>query len=160
MWSGFQGEGIKTVLPNEAHAKITCRLVSNQRPEKIVKLVTAHVEKYTPPGVTATVSSEPIGGKPYTIPSDHSGQPGWWATFCGSSTAANPTACAAAAASPSLASFLTNWACTPSALALPCANQGAHAPDEFFRLSSFVRGQAAYCQLLHKFAEARSEEME
>ena len=39
-------------------------------------------------------------------------------------------------------------------------DEGAHAPDEFFRLSSFVRGQAAYCQLLHSFAEARSEEME
>ena len=32
IWGGFQGEGVKTVLPNAAHAKITCRLVPDQDP--------------------------------------------------------------------------------------------------------------------------------
>lgn len=50
IWGGFQGEGIKTVLPNEAHAKITCRLVANQDPATIIDLITRHVERYTPPG--------------------------------------------------------------------------------------------------------------
>ncbi len=37
IWGGFQGEGAKTVLPSKAYAKISMRLVPNQKPEKIAK---------------------------------------------------------------------------------------------------------------------------
>jgi acetylornithine deacetylase/succinyl-diaminopimelate desuccinylase-like protein len=39
IYGGFQGEGIKTVLPSLAHAKITCRLVPDQDPDEIVELL-------------------------------------------------------------------------------------------------------------------------
>lgn len=70
LWGGFQGEGIKTVLPNEAHAKITCRLVPNQDPDEIVELLTSHVDAHTPPGVTVTVTPFDKGA-PYVTPYDH-----------------------------------------------------------------------------------------
>ncbi|WP_027962999.1 dipeptidase [Halalkalibacillus halophilus] len=70
MFGGFQGEGIKTVLPNEATAKITCRLVPDQDPEKIVQALTDHVHAQTPKGVTVEVT--PFDkGKPYVTPFDH-----------------------------------------------------------------------------------------
>ena len=59
IWGGFQGEGIKTVLPNEAHAKITCRLVPDQEPATIVELLARHVERHTPVGVRVTVHPLP-----------------------------------------------------------------------------------------------------
>lgn len=64
MLSGYTGEGAKTVLPAKAMAKVSCRLVPNQTPEEIEKLMRAHVERVTPPGVTATV--RPLhGGRPW-----------------------------------------------------------------------------------------------
>src|SRR5207249_4698153 len=65
IWGGFQGEGVKTVLPADAHAKITCRLVANQEPERILALVAAHVERHAPPGVTATVHPGRATARPY-----------------------------------------------------------------------------------------------
>ena len=62
--SGYQGEGSKTVLPAEAMAKFSFRLVPNQDPADISKKVQAHLEKHAPAGVTVEVE---VGhdGKPY-----------------------------------------------------------------------------------------------
>ncbi|MCC6703606.1 MAG: M20/M25/M40 family metallo-hydrolase, partial [Thermomicrobiales bacterium] len=51
MWGGFTGEGAKTVTPNEAHLKLTCRLVANQDPDKIRDLIIDHIGKHVPPGI-------------------------------------------------------------------------------------------------------------
>lgn len=70
VFGGFTGEGIKTVLPAEAGAKITCRLVPDQDPDEIVALLKAHVEKHKPVGVDITIS-EFDKGAPYITPFDH-----------------------------------------------------------------------------------------
>ncbi len=62
--SGYTGEGAKTVLPATAMAKVSCRLVPNQTPEKIEKLMKAYVESKTPKGVTVTVTHL-HGGAPW-----------------------------------------------------------------------------------------------
>ncbi|HEU4879306.1 MAG TPA: M20/M25/M40 family metallo-hydrolase, partial [Gemmatimonadaceae bacterium] len=64
MLSGYISEGAKTVLPSKAMAKVSCRLVPDQSPTEIVKLMEAHVAKVTPKGVTATVKYL-HGGKPW-----------------------------------------------------------------------------------------------
>jgi acetylornithine deacetylase/succinyl-diaminopimelate desuccinylase-like protein len=62
--SGYTGEGAKTVLPAVAMAKVSCRLVPDQRPEKIEQLMRAHVQRVCPPGVEASV--RPLhGGNPW-----------------------------------------------------------------------------------------------
>lgn len=53
---GYQAAGAKTVLPSKAMAKVSMRLVPNQRSADIVELVKQHVAKVTPAGVVATVT--------------------------------------------------------------------------------------------------------
>ncbi|WP_337102091.1 dipeptidase [Paenibacillus sp. YIM B09110] len=50
VYGGFQGEGTKTVIPKEAHAKITCRLVGDQDPALTLDRITAHLEARVMPG--------------------------------------------------------------------------------------------------------------
>lgn len=159
MWSGFQGEGIKTVLPNEAHAKITCRLVSNQRPETIVELVKAHVAAHTPPGVVATVTPEETGGKPYVTTAEHWGNR-VVADVLREIYGSEPYHVRSGGSIPITGVFLDELGAYTVSFGFGLRDEGAHAPDEFFRLSSFVKGQAAYCKLLHRFGQVSPGEME
>ena len=62
--SGYTGEGAKTVLPAKAMAKVSCRLIADQAPEEIERLMTAHVARVAPPGVSVTVTHL-HGGRPW-----------------------------------------------------------------------------------------------
>ncbi len=61
---GYQGEGSKTVLPAEAMAKFSCRLVPDQDPDEIYEQLKSHLEANCPEGVTLEIIKE-HGGKPY-----------------------------------------------------------------------------------------------
>jgi acetylornithine deacetylase/succinyl-diaminopimelate desuccinylase-like protein len=61
MWGGYTGPGHKTIVPAEAHAKLTFRLVADQRPEDIGDQVRAWVAANVPAGIEAEVHV-PKGG--------------------------------------------------------------------------------------------------
>src|SRR6185436_2617380 len=52
IWGGYTGEGAKTVLPSKAFAKISMRLVPNQKSDKITELFTKHFTAIAPKSVT------------------------------------------------------------------------------------------------------------
>jgi acetylornithine deacetylase/succinyl-diaminopimelate desuccinylase-like protein len=62
--SGYTGEGAKTVLPSKAMAKVSCRLVPDQDPEEIERLMRAHVERFSPKCVRVKVTHL-HGGRPW-----------------------------------------------------------------------------------------------
>jgi acetylornithine deacetylase/succinyl-diaminopimelate desuccinylase-like protein len=70
IWGGFQGEGSKTIIPAHAHAKVSCRLVPNQDPDRIFAAFRDHVLRIAPPGVRVEVCSLG-GGFPSVTPVDH-----------------------------------------------------------------------------------------
>lgn len=59
---GYSGEGFKTVIPAKALAKISCRLVPHQNPEKIAKKVAKFIKSRAPKGVEVNVHIHPGGG--------------------------------------------------------------------------------------------------
>ena len=71
IWSGYTGEGAKTVLPSKATAKISMRLVPNQDSKKIDALFIDHIRKIAPEGTTVEVKSL-HGGQGYVTPIDFS----------------------------------------------------------------------------------------
>jgi acetylornithine deacetylase/succinyl-diaminopimelate desuccinylase-like protein len=72
MWGGYIGEGAKTVLPSKAFAKISCRLVPDQKSDKISKLVVNHIKKIAPKSVDIKVKLH-HGGEAAITPIDSPG---------------------------------------------------------------------------------------
>ncbi|WP_059049590.1 dipeptidase [Paenibacillus senegalimassiliensis] len=68
IYGGFQGEGTKTVLPKEAHAKITCRLVGDQDPQATIDRIERHLNQHLQAGaklkVTATEKARAFTSSP------------------------------------------------------------------------------------------------
>ena len=69
IWGGYTGQGAKTVLPSKAYAKISMRLVPNQKSEDIMQLFEEHFKKIAPPSVTVKVSPH-HGGEAAVTPTD------------------------------------------------------------------------------------------
>ena len=66
---GYQGEGAKTVLPSKASAKISMRLVPNQKSEKIANLFADYFKSIAPAGIKVSVTFH-HGGEPVVVPMD------------------------------------------------------------------------------------------
>lgn len=69
IWGGYTGQGAKTVLPSKAYAKISMRLVPNQKSDRIMKLFEEHFLKIAPPSVKVKVTPH-HGGEAAVTPTD------------------------------------------------------------------------------------------
>ena len=69
IWGGYSGEGAKTVIPSEANAKISMRLVPNQNWKKISELFIKHFKSIAPKSVNVDIKTH-HGGQAYVTPTN------------------------------------------------------------------------------------------
>ena len=151
MWGGFQGDGTKTVLPATAHAKITCRLVANQQPARILELVSGHLSRHAPAGVRVSCRPSEVHGAPYLVPADHPGNRAAAAVLERLYGVA-PLHTGSGGSIPVCGLLLEELGIHTIGFSFGLDDEGAHGPDEFFRLASFRRAQEAYCLILQELA--------
>lgn len=150
---GWQGAGIKTVLPAEARAKITCRLVANQTPDRIYDLLRAHILAHVPRGLRVKVDRLAGSADPFLVPSGHNSS-----AIAGQVLAEvygkTPYTVRTGGSIPVMTMLLKELGVHATVFAFGLPDENLHAPDEFFRLSSFRIGQTAYCRLLERLGQS------
>ena len=157
IFGGFSGEGIKTVLPAEAGAKITCRLVPDQDPDDIIEKLKAHIEQHKPAGVTVTVS-EFDKGKPFITPFDH---PAIQAAGRSYEKVYNvPTAYIRGGGSiPIVAAFDEILQLPVVLMGFGLSSENFHAPNEHFHLENFDQGLRVIGDYYYEIASFTKDEL-
>jgi acetylornithine deacetylase/succinyl-diaminopimelate desuccinylase-like protein len=153
IWSGFTGEGAKTVIPAVAHAKISMRLLPSQRPNDITAKATRYLKKIAPPSVKITVRNL-HGGEAWLAPTDH---PALQAAGRAVKRAfgKTPVLVREGGSIPIIATF-------SKVLKVPCVLMGIglnddnlHAPNEKIDLDNFYRGNEAAAYLMEELGASR-----
>ncbi len=146
MWGGYTGTGTKTVIPREAHAKLTMRLVAGQEPDHTRSLVRTHLEARCPPGVRLSFALG--GGSPASsLALDHP------LVRAGSAVleqlmGRKPVPVRLGATVPITAQFKRLLGIDTLMFAFGLPDEDVHASNEFFRLSSIPLGLRAWVMLL------------
>lgn len=148
--SGYQGEGTKTVLPSTASAKLTFRLVPNQKPDRALNLVEIHLQNVLPPGVELEIIRG-HGGMPYALDLK--------SPWCGAALRAleetfgqKPALMREGGSIPIVQTFRDLLGCDTLLLGLAAPDCKAHAPDENFPLENFAAGIRLHQNLLRELA--------
>ena len=151
VWGGFQGDGIKTVTPSEAHLKVTCRLVPNQTPETVVAKIRAHAERHCPPGATVEVVALPGSATPFAIDRENRFHKAA-AEVLTSLMGKEPVITRAGGTIPATGIFQDELGIDTINFAWAMPGSGAHAPNEWYRIEDFLRGRQGYANLLEHVA--------
>ncbi len=147
IWGGYTGEGFKTVLPAEAHAKVTFRLVGDQDPEAVAEAFKAHIRAHLPADCTATFI-EKTGAKATVLPVDAP-------EFAKAREALSqewpkPAAFVGCGGSiPIAGHFQEILGMDALMIGFGQADDALHSPNEKYDLASFQKGARSWARVLH-----------
>jgi acetylornithine deacetylase/succinyl-diaminopimelate desuccinylase-like protein len=148
IWGGFTGDGAKTVIPAEAHAKISCRLVPHQTPKEIARKVESYLKKIAPKSVKVKVK-ELHGGEAWLAETDH---PALQAASRAvkRSFGRTPVFMREGGSIPVIATFDKKLRVPAVLLGIGLHDDNLHAPNEKMDLDNFFRGNEAAAFLMEE----------
>lgn len=152
-WGGFQGEGIKTVTPCEAHLKITCRLVPDQDPDEILQLIEQHVQAHCPPWADVQVTRLPGSARPFAIRRDHPALAAARAVLR-ELYGKEPLMTRVGGTIPVAELFQRELGADMLFFAWGMPDNRVHAPNESYRIEDFRTMSRAYVRLLLRLTES------
>jgi acetylornithine deacetylase/succinyl-diaminopimelate desuccinylase-like protein len=156
LYSGFIGEGAKTVLPGRAMAKVSMRLVPNQDPAKIARLFTRHVKRICPKTVRLTVKEISGRGTPWLAPTDHPATQAMVRAIQ-KGFGKRPVFTRTGGTIPVVATF-TRLLKVPSLLmGIGLPDENAHAPNEKLDLDNLHHGMLSAAHLWNELADVSIE---
>ena len=138
IWGGYTGEGSKTVLPSEAHAKVSMRLVPNQNSQQIAELFQKHFEAMAPKCVKVKVT--PChGGEAYVSPIDmpayKAAEKAYETTF-----GKRPIPTRSGGSIPIIAGFEKILGVKSILMGFGLGSDAIHSPNENYKLEHFFKG--------------------
>jgi acetylornithine deacetylase/succinyl-diaminopimelate desuccinylase-like protein len=152
--SGYQGDGSKTIVPAWARAKITTRLVPDQNPARIIKLVKQHLKKLCPPTVRMEIQAG-HGAEPYLVsPASPYAQAGLRALKA--AFGREPILMREGGSIPIVNDFKKILGADTLLLGLALPDDNAHSPNEKFSLDCFLKGQLMAAHLWQELSRVRA----
>jgi len=148
MYGGYEGEGAKTVIASKATVKFSTRLVPNQDPDKIAKLVEAHMKRIAPPSVSIKFDILSTGKwwlAPFTHPIIQAGKKALEEGF------GKKAVFIREGGSIPLVSMMYDQLGKPCVLlgfGLP--DENAHAPNERMNLENYLKGILSIAYFYHE----------
>ncbi len=153
IWGGYIGEGVKTVLPCEASAKISMRLVADQNPAAVFKALKAHLQAVAPPHCKVTVKKMDNDGQPVMVDPAFPGMT--IACDAVEKVFGKPPIMALEGGSiPIVADFQSVLKAPPLLLGFGLPDDNLHAPNEKFDLRMFDRGMKTIAYFFADYAAA------
>src|SRR5271157_2669109 len=150
IWGGYTEAGAKTVIPSEAHAKVSFRLVPDMDPHEVQEGFRRFVRDRLPPGVQATFQ-EFGAGAAIVIPADSR-----WVRAASASLQDEfgraPVLMGGGGSIPVVETFKSALGMDSVLMGFALDDDGAHSPNEKFELSLFRHGARAHARLLGRLA--------
>ncbi len=149
---GYEGEGSKTVIPTHAIAKMSCRLVPGQNPEKVMDCVEAHFRKVCPSGVRMEFTRQHSGAAYLSNPNSDFGlaaQRALEETFGN-----KPVLVREGGSIPIIAEISQVLGKDALLLGLDLPDARIHSPNENMRVEIFEKGIEMTARLLRLMSEA------